>query len=114
MRDHEYYVYILCSRARRLYIGVTNNLAARVATHKEAADPRAFTARYKVNRLVYFERFKYIGDAIAREKELKGWLRVKKIALIVEHNRTWRDLSEDWGEPIKPFDEAKLRPPVTF
>jgi len=53
-------------------------------------------------------------EAIAREKEIKGWLRVKKIVLIVQHNPTWRDLSEDWGKPMEPFDEAKMRPPITF
>ena len=114
MSDREYYVYILSSKGRRLYIGVTNDLAGRVNTHKAAADPNAFTSRCNINRLVYFERFKYIGDAIGREKELKSWLRVKKVALIVANNPDWCDLSEDWGKPIEPFDETKLRPPLTF
>jgi putative endonuclease len=114
MAEHQYYVYILSSKAHRLYVGVTNGLAGRVADHKAGVDPSSFTARYKINHLVYFERFKYIGDAIRREKEIKGWLRVRKIALVVEHNPTWRDLSEDWGKPIEPFDETKLRPPQTF
>jgi len=114
MTEHQYYVYILSSKTHRLYVGVTNGLAGRVADHKAGTDPGSFTARYKINRLVYFERFKYIGDAIRREKEIKGWLRVRKIALIVEHNPTWLDLSEDWGKPIEPFDEAKLRPPRKF
>jgi putative endonuclease len=114
MPEHHYYVYILASKGRRLYVGVTNQLAARVAVHKEGSAPRSFTARYNINRLVYFEEFKYIGAAIRREKQIKGWLRIKKIALIVEQNPTWLDLSEGWGGPIEPFDEAKLRPPVTF
>jgi putative endonuclease len=114
MREHTYYVYILSSKGRRLYVGVTNDITRGVATHKAAADPKAFTARYKINRLVHFERFKYVSDAIRREEEIKGWLRVKKIALIVEHNPDWCDLSECWGKPIEPFDESKLRPPQKF
>jgi putative endonuclease len=114
MRDHEYYVYILANTFHRLYTGVTNGLAVRVKQHKAAKDPTSFTARYGINRLVYFERFQYIQDAIRREKELKGWLRVRKLALIVQHNPTWRDLSEDFGKPIEPFDERKMRPPITF
>jgi putative endonuclease len=114
MPEHHYYVYILASKGRRLYVGVTNQLASRVAVHKAGTDPHSFTARYNINRLVYFEEFKYIGAAIRREKQIKGWLRIKKIALIVEQNPTWLDLSEGWGEAIEPFDEAKLRPPVTF
>jgi len=114
MIQHHYYVYILSSKFRRLYVGVTNQLAARVAVHKEARDPSAFTARYNINRLVYFEEFRYIDAAIRREKQIKGWLRVKKIALIVEHNPTWRDLSKSWGKPIEPFDESKMRPPQSF
>jgi putative endonuclease len=113
MREHKYFVYILANTFHRLYAGVTNDLMVRVQQHKTAKDPNSFTARYGINRLVYFERFQYIRDAIRRETEIKGWLRVKKIALIVEHNPTWRDLSEDWGKPIV-FDESKVRPPETF
>ena len=112
MRDHEYYVYILANTFHRLYTGVTNGLAVRVKQHKTAK--ASFTARYGINRLVYFERFQYIQDAIRRETEIKGWLRVKKLALIVQHNPTWRDLSEDFGKPTEPFDERKMRPPITF
>jgi putative endonuclease len=114
MREHCYSVYILANSFHRLYTGVTNDLMVRVGQHKSGDDPKSFTARYGINRLVYFERFQYIDNAIAREKEIKGWLRVKKIALIVKHNPTWRDLSEDWGKPMEPFDEAKIKPPVTF
>ena len=84
MAEHHYYVYILSSKFHRLYVGVTNQLATRVAVHKEGSDPHSFTARYNINRLVYYEEFKYIGEAIRREKQIKGWLRAKKIALIVE------------------------------
>jgi len=114
MREHEYYVYILANTFHRLYTGVTNSLMVRVKQHKEAKDPRSFTARYRIHRLVYFQRFQYIQDAIRRETELKGWLRIRKLALIVKHNPTWRDLSEDWGKPIEPFDESKMRPPTEF
>ena len=82
--------------------------------HKEAKDPSSFTARYGINRLVYFERFQYVQDAIRRETELKGWLRQRKIALIVMYNRTWSDLSEAWGKPIPVFDETKMRPAERF
>jgi putative endonuclease len=114
MRDHEYYVYILANSFYRLYTGVTNGLAVRVKQHKAAEAPASFTARYGINPLVYFERFQYIQDAIRQEKEIKGWLRVKKLALIVQHNPTWRDLSEDFGKPTEPFDERKMRAPIAF
>jgi putative endonuclease len=114
MRDHEYYVYILANTFHRLYTGVTNSLSVRVKQHKAEKNAQSFTARYGVNRLVYFERFQYIQDAVHREKMIKGWLRVKKIALIVQHNPTWRDLSEDFGQPTEPFDETKMRPPESF
>jgi putative endonuclease len=114
MREHCYYVYILANTFHRLYTGVTNDLPVRVKQHKDKDGPKSFTARYGIDRLVYFERFQYVEDAIARETKIKGWLRVKKIGLIVRHNPTWRDLSEDWGKAIEPFDEAKMRPPTGF
>jgi putative endonuclease len=85
-----------------------------VKQHKAVKDPNSFTARYGIDRLVYFERFQYIQDAIRREKEIKGWLRVRKLALIVQHNPTWRNLSEGFGKPTEPFDQRKMRPPTTF
>jgi putative endonuclease len=114
MREHCYYVYILANTFHRLYTGVTNDLEVRVRQHKDKAQPEAFTARYGIDRLVYFERFQSVNDAIARETVIKGWLRMKKIALVVQGNPTWRDLSEDWGKPIEPFDAAKMKAPVTF
>ena len=114
MRDHEYFVYILTNTFHRLYVGVTNSLVVRVEQHKAAKDPKSFTARYGINRLVYFERFQYVQDAIRRETQIKGWLRIKKLALIVGHKPTWHDLSEDFGKPVEPFEEAKMRPPLTF
>ena len=90
-----FYVYILASKSRVLYIGVTHHLAVRVAQHK-AGDFGAFTSQYKVYRLVYFERYSSPTRAIAREKQLKGWRREKKIALIERDNPTWEDLAAEW------------------
>ena len=90
-REHHYYVYILSNKSRTLYVGVTNKLQFRVEQHRNG-EFEGFTKRYNVHRLVYFERFQYVQNAIAREKEIKGWLREKKIALIVVENPTWEDL----------------------
>jgi putative endonuclease len=90
--DYEFYVYILSSRSRTLYIGVTRHLRIRVLQHREKR-PGSFTARYNIDRLVYFERFQYINNAIAREKELKDWNRTRKIELIEATNPTWQDLA---------------------
>jgi len=108
------YVYILASKGNRLYIGVTSELMIRVKKHKNRACPDSHTARYNIDQLAYYEVFGRIEEAITREKELKGWTRIKKIQLIVFLNPTWRDLSEDWGKPSPPFDESKMRPPTTF
>ena len=86
-----YYVYILSSKTRVLYIGVTNNLHRRIKEHKSKTHP-GFTARHNVTRLVYFETFAYINNAIAREKKLKSWRRAKKIALVESVNASWVDL----------------------
>jgi putative endonuclease len=108
------YIYILASGFKHLYIGVTSNLDIRIRQHKNETDPDSFTARNNMKDLVYFERFADINSAIAREKQLKRWSRIKKIRLIVAENPTWRDLSEDWGKPIKPFNEKDLNPPKSF
>ena len=92
--DQRYYVYIVSNRSRTIYIGVTSDLEKRVAEHKEGLIP-GFTARYGVNRLVYFEEFASINDAIEREKKLKGWLLAKKVALIESMNPTWADLAAE-------------------
>ncbi len=89
------YVYIMASRSRTLYTGVTNNLERRVSQHKLKLVP-GFTARYNISRLVYYERHGDIREAIRREKQIKGWLREKKIALITSLNPGWCDLSENW------------------
>ncbi len=89
-----YYVYIMSSLSRTLYTGVTNDLERRVNEHRSGAIP-GFTRRYKIDRLVYFQETNDIGEAIAAEKQIKGLLRPKKIALIEEENPTWRDLSAE-------------------
>ncbi|HWH04461.1 MAG TPA: GIY-YIG nuclease family protein [Gemmatimonadales bacterium] len=90
-----YCVYIMANRARVLYVGVTNDLARRVGEHKRGL-VRGFTSRFHVTRLVHFEEFVDIRDAIAREKELKGWRRSRKIELIEQQNLEWQDLAERW------------------
>ena len=92
---NDYYVYIITSKSGVLYIGVTNDLNRRILEHREKLRP-GFTSKYNVSRLVYFEAFREIRDAIAREKQLKGWRREKKVALIHTNNPAWRDLSEEW------------------
>ena len=107
-RDHKtYFVYIMSNRSKTLYTGVTNNLIRRVREHREAR-ASDFTARYKLDRLVYFERFEDIRNAIEREKEIKGLLRIKKIALVVSVNPAWADLSKEWfaHHPFEPQRSA--------
>lgn len=88
-----YWVYIMASRSRVLYIGVTNDLDRRVREHKEGLVV-GFTQKYHVDRLVYLEEFTDIRAAIAREKEMKGWVRSRKISLIEERNPIWGDLAK--------------------
>jgi putative endonuclease len=90
-----YYVYILSNEARTLYIGVTNNLERRLYEHKNKLT-RSFTKKYNLTKLVYYETYTDIRNAISREKQLKGWLRIKKITLIEEDNPGWDDLSLPW------------------
>ncbi len=90
-REHHYWVYILSNRSHVLYIGMTNNLRARVTQHRQQK-PGAHTAKYQINRLVYCEHYQYVNNAIAREKELKHWTRAQKIALIESTNPTLEEL----------------------
>ena len=85
----------MSSMGGTLYIGVTNNIWVRVFTHKQKVMP-GFTKKYNVDRLVYFEETNSIHNAIAREKQIKGWTRAKKILLIESLNPKWNDLSQDW------------------
>ena len=110
MEERNYFTYIVASRSHTLYIGMTGDLLKRVFEHKQRTH-EGFSATYNCNRLVWFERFLSPESAIAREKQLKGWIRAKKIALIEKSNPTWNDLSEGWygvdptvnklGEPLR-------------
>ena len=91
----EYYVYIMTNKSRLLYTGVTNDLARRVHEHKQNLVD-GFTRRYNITRLAYYESTSDIESAITREKQIKGLLRRKKIALIETANPTWKDLSSEW------------------
>lgn len=90
-----YFVYIMASASRVLYTGVTNDLQRRVWEHKSKL-VSGFTKRYNCTRLVHYESFERVEAAIVREKEIKGWLRKRKIALIESKNGSWRDLSWGW------------------
>jgi len=92
---NQYYVYIMTNRSKTLYTGVTNDLMRRVYEHKNKM-VEGFTKKYNITRLVYFEETNDIQSAIMREKQIKGWLRNKKIALIESVNQEWKDLSEGW------------------
>ena len=93
----QYHVYIMTNRSRTLYTGVTNNLKRRVYEHKRKLIP-GFTSKYNITQLVYFETTEDIRVAISREKQIKGWLRIKKIGLIESMNPKWNDLSVGWYE----------------
>jgi putative endonuclease len=107
-----YYVYILTNQSRTLYVGMTDNLKNRLREHR-AKKFDGFTARYNVNRIVYFETSPYLNMALAREKQLKGWSRAKKIALVDSVNPRWDNLSDAWGIADGPGDftvHLRLRP----
>ena len=106
---HPYFVYILANKAGVLYTGVTNDLERRIAEHKSHLI-RGFTERYRIEKLVYFEEYEYADLAIAREKQIKGWLRGKKLALVESINRDWNDLAAV-SEPSNslPVRDSSLR-----
>ena len=97
MRSKQFYVYLMASRSRTLYVGVTSDLTRRVYEHKNKLIP-GFTSHYNICRLVYYETFDDARTAITREKQIKAWSRAKKVALIESINPVWGDLSEDWYE----------------
>ncbi len=105
MDEKIYYAYIVASRSHTLYIGFTGRIEVRMVQHKEGRF-EGFSKKYNCNRLVWFERFGLVHEAIAREKQLKGWSRAKKIVLIERVNPTWVDLSAEWGKPMKMFGEV--------
>lgn len=107
-REYNFYVYILANRWKTIYTGVTSALEGRVWEHKTKAKP-GFTARYGIDRLVYFEHFTHVHDAIAREKQIKGWRRAKKVALIESMNPGWTDLADGWYATL-PEDEPAKKP----
>src|SRR6476620_12107766 len=91
-----FYVYILASDKRELYIGITNNLLRRVAEHRGGADPYHYVFRHATTHLVHVEAAGEARDAIRREKQLKGWSRRRQLALIEESNPSWEDLAAGW------------------
>ncbi|PAX54853.1 GIY-YIG nuclease family protein [Brunnivagina elsteri] len=92
---NNYFVYIMTNHSKTLYTGITNDLNRRVYEHKQKLVP-GFTQKYNITKLVYFEETSDVNDAIAREKQIKGWLREKKIVLIESMNSEWKDLSAGW------------------
>ena len=97
MREYHFYIYILTNKINTcFYIGVTNNLINRLNQHKNKKNANSFTARYNINKLVYYEEYQYIQDAIQREKELKGWKQYKKIELIKSKNSSFIDVGKDF------------------
>src|ERR1043166_9177726 len=101
-----YYTYILSSRSRRLYVGVTNYLERRVYEHVTGSC--SFTARYRINRLVHYETFPHPMNAIYREKRLKKTPRAEKIALIERYNPEWLDLAKGWVGPLDPRAQNQI------
>jgi putative endonuclease len=92
---HEYYVYIMSNKSRMIYTGVTNDLERRVHENKTKLIPR-FTSHYGLDKLIFYESTNDVTAAIEREKEIKGWVRRKKTALINSIDPEWKDLSKDW------------------
>lgn len=95
-----YFVYIMSNISKMLYMGVTNDLEHRIFQHK-TKEVDGFTKKYNMHRLVFFEAFGDIREAIAREKQIKGWLRAKKVALIESMNPNWKDLAPKWMNTAK-------------
>ena len=92
---NQYYVYIMTNASRTLYTGVTYDLQRRVYEHKSGKGS-VFTKKYRITRLVYYEAYNDVRNAIAREKQIKGWRRSKKVVLIESQNPKWRDVSLHW------------------
>jgi putative endonuclease len=99
------FVYILASKTRVIYVGVTNDLVRRIWEHRSGA-VAGFTRRYGVDRLVYYEACVDPAGAISREKQIKGWARVKKVAMIESLNPAWNDLAEHWFVDVSSDDPS--------
>ena len=98
MKEKGGYVYIMCNKNNSvLYTGSTEELGGRIAHHKDKSIKNSFTARYNINKLVYYEELDSLKSAILREKQIKAGSRKKKVELINKMNPEWRDLSEDWN-----------------
>jgi putative endonuclease len=110
VHEGSYFTYIVASRSHTLYIGVTGDLRKRVFQHKWK-EFGGFSAQYNCDRLVWFESFQNITAAIAREKQLKGWRREKKIFLIEKMNPAWIDLSKHWYD-VEPADFKRASDPT--
>ena len=93
--DRTYWVYIMTNRSGTFHIGMTNNLMRRIQDHRQGR-VEGFTAQYQITRLISAESFPEVRHAIAQEKQLEGWSRAKKLALIASSNHDWRDLGDDW------------------
>jgi putative endonuclease len=104
----------MASKGKRLYTGVTSELRHRLNEHKRKVHPNSHTAKYNIDRLVYYEAFETINEAIARESAIKNMHRIEKVQLIVAMNPDWVDLSLAWDQPAKPFDESLMKPPTKF
>jgi putative endonuclease len=110
MHEGSYFTYIVASRSHTLYIGVTGDLRKRIFQHKWK-EIDGFSSKYNCDRLVWFECNQDVTAAIAREKQLKGWRREKKIALIEKMNPTWIDLGKDWYD-LEPADFKRATDPI--
>jgi len=110
-KPKHFYVYIMTNNPRShvLYTGITGDLPRRVHEHKSKLTP-GFTSRYNLTRLVHCEMFAYPDDAIQREKEIKSWVRSKKIKLIESTNPHWHDLASEWQDLYKPVDRGPTDP----
>ena len=110
VHEGSYFTYIVASRSHTLYIGVTGDLHKRIFEHKWN-EHEGFAAKYNCDRLVWFESYQDVRTAIDREKQLKGWRREKKIALIEKMNPVWIDLSKDWYDVV-PADFKRATDPM--
>jgi putative endonuclease len=97
-QERRYFVYIMANASKKLYPGMTNSIRRRVREHKLKQTP-GFAAQYNITRLVYFESFEDVRNAIEREKQIKGWTRAKRLALVESTNPKWDDLSREWDQP---------------
>ena len=112
-----YFVYMMSNKSRRLYLGMTSDLAQRVLRHKNKRFQNSFTARYNFDMLVFYEEWSQVVSAIEREKEIKKWRREKKVALVIAENPDWADLNLEWqdhpGWKLEPEARPRIRPKKT-